>query len=180
MSKVTNPSGAEGGGNWDPRDPPDTPFIADTTALQGTVISTQFVRRMEEARRLYSLHGEGRQAFCTASQIASWTVATQCCWLGVGAWLVVRGYRYGNPIQSIASVVTSNQTLCRLFTPVALLGWTLTGITMLQIPRDVKLLRTARHGKALEEEKMKDALDQCAAALAEGISAAKTEGALHT
>ncbi|EAN80295.1 uncharacterized protein TEOVI_000717100 [Trypanosoma equiperdum] len=163
---------------WDPRNPPDTPFFTETTAVERSRIPTEYIRRMEEATRLYAMHREGRHALHTACQIASWTVATQCCWLCVGVWLTVRGYRHANPAHSFVSGMTSNKVFCRVFTPIPVLGLTMMGVTAAQLPRDVKVLITAREGRMEEENCMKSAFDQCMAALAEGRLAMGKEGIL--
>ncbi|RNF10886.1 hypothetical protein TraAM80_01270 [Trypanosoma rangeli] len=153
---------------WDVNTPPDSPFITDPALAEGFSIPIEYVRRMEEAQRLYAVHDAEQQAVAYAYRRASWTVGIQCGWLGVGVWLTVRGYRYADPVQSFVSRFTSNRVLCRAFTPVAMLGLTITMLTSLQLPFDVRAALVARKALEVEEMRKVEALKERAAVFREG------------
>ncbi|RNF26081.1 uncharacterized protein Tco025E_01710 [Trypanosoma conorhini] len=157
-----------GEAKWEVNAPPDSPFITDPALAEGLAIPMEYVRRMEEAQRLYAVHDAEQQAVAYAYRRAAWTVGVQCGWLGIGVWLTVRGYRYADPVQSFVSGFTSNRVLCRAFTPVAMLGLTITTLTALQMPFDVRVTLAARNALGLEDMRKVEALKERATAFREG------------
>ncbi|KAG8345615.1 hypothetical protein ERJ75_001670500 [Trypanosoma vivax] len=160
----------------DTNSPPDSPFITDIRAACSSVMPTKYVRRMEEALRLYALHDEQRLAYSTAYSTALWTVGIQSGWMSVAVWLAVRGYRFADPVQSLASGVTSNRALQRFFTPLPLFGLVMGGLTFAQLPADVRFLLSARDNCKKEEELKHAAMESWSEALAEGAAEVERAG----
>ncbi|EKG02182.1 hypothetical protein TCSYLVIO_006799 [Trypanosoma cruzi] len=165
MGKETLEAGAV---EWDVNSPPDSPFITDPAMAERLPIPAEYVRRMEEAQRLFALHDSEQQALAYAYRRATWMVGLQCGWLGIGGWLTVRGYRYADPVQSFVSGFTSNRIIRRLFTPLAMLGLTITTLTGVQLPFDVRAMLVAGNAWRLEEAQKTDALKERSMALHEG------------
>ncbi|KEG13603.1 hypothetical protein DQ04_00901050 [Trypanosoma grayi] len=166
-AKTSDASGID----WDVHAPPDSPFISDPALAEGLAIPTAYVRRMEEAQRLYAVHDAQQGMLSYAYKRATWAVGMQCGWLGVGGWLAVRGYRYADPVQSLASGFTSNRVLCRACTPLAMLGITMFTVTAVQLPSDVQRLLAAREAWSAEELQKASALAMRMEAYCEGQAA---------
>lgn len=148
--------------------PIETPFITDPAEVAALDIPVEYVRRMEEAQRVYGNHHMQHQMFGNAYNHAAMTVGFQCCWLGVGAWVVSRGLRYSDPINSVVARWIAQPTVRRLTTPISCLGLVIFSVTCTQLPYDLRLLREAEAGMAAQKALMAAAMDERAVAYRDG------------
>jgi hypothetical protein len=148
--------------------PVETPFITDPTEVAALDIPVAYVRRMEEAQRVYGNHHMQHQMLGNAWYHAAMTVGFQFCWLGVGAWIVSRGLRYSDPINSVVARWVQHPTVRRLTTPISCLGLVIFTATCTQLPYDVKLLREADAGMATQKALMEAAMGERIAAFRDG------------
>lgn len=151
----------------------ERPLFADTAQASALDIAPEYVRRVEEAQRIYGEHHVQYRVYNQAWSHAAMTVAVQCGWVGVGAWVVSRGMRYSDPINSIMTRWTQNPKLRRLTTPVSSLGLVICTVTAAQLPFDIKLLRDANRALEKESTIMQEALEVRGQAICEGHRAAK-------
>ncbi|KPA77708.1 putative mitochondrial hypothetical protein [Leptomonas pyrrhocoris] len=138
----------------------ETPFITDPAEVAALDIPVEYVRRMEEAQRIYGNHHMQHQMFGNARNHAAMTVGFQCCWLGIAAWVVSRGLRYSDPINSVVARWVQNSTVRRLTTPISCLGLVIFSVTCTQLPYDVKVLREAEAGMAAQKALMAATIDE--------------------
>lgn len=148
--------------------PVETPFITDPAEVAALDIPVEYVRRMEEAQRVYGSHHMQHQMYGDAWTHAATTVGFQFCWLGVGAWVVSRGLRYSDPINSVVARWSQSARVRRLTTPISCLGLTIFFATCTQLPYDFKVLREAEAGMAAQKALMAVAMDERQVAYRDG------------
>ncbi|EPY35262.1 hypothetical protein STCU_01169 [Strigomonas culicis] len=148
--------------------PTESPFITNPAAADTADIPPEYTRRVEDAQRVFSKHYMQYKAYQQAWDHATVTVGIQCMWLGVAMWVVSRGLRYSDPINSVVARWVTHPTVRRLTTPISCLGLFIFSVTLSQVPYDVKLILDANTYIAAEEELMKAALEQRQAAYEEG------------
>lgn len=148
--------------------PIETPFMTDPAEVAALDIPVEYVRRMEAAQRVYGNHHMQYQVLEQTWNHAAMTVGFQCFWLGVGAWVVSRGLRYSDPINSVVARWVQNPRLRRLTTPISCLGLVIFGVTCTQLPYDVKMLREAGAALAVQKTLMASAMDERMAAFRDG------------
>ncbi|KPI89721.1 hypothetical protein ABL78_1214 [Leptomonas seymouri] len=140
--------------------PVETPFITDPAEVAALDIPVEYVRRMEEAQRVYGNHHMQHQMFSSARTHAMMTVGFQCCWLGVSAWVVSRGLRYSDPVNSVVARWVQGSLVRRLTTPISCLGLVIFSVTCTQLPYDLKLLREAEAGMTAQKALMATSMNE--------------------
>lgn len=148
--------------------PVETPFITDPAEAAALDIPVEYVRRMEEAQRVYGNHHMQHGMYGNAWNHAATTVGFQFCWLGVSAWVLSRGLRYSDPINSVVARWVQSARVRRLTTPISCLGLVIFTVTCTQLPYDFKLLREAAAGMAAEQALMAGAMNERQAAYRDG------------
>ncbi|KAG5485567.1 hypothetical protein LSCM1_07656 [Leishmania martiniquensis] len=151
--------------------PSETPFVADPAEAAAFDIPVEYVRRIEDAQRVYGSHYGEYRMYTNARNHAAMTVGFQCCWLGVGAWIVRRGLCYSDPMNSVVARWVQHSGLRRLTTPISCLGLFIFTATCTQLPEDFRLLREASAGIETQAALMKTAMDERHKAYREGKSA---------
>lgn len=147
--------------------PSETQYI--TSAAQVVELPPELMRRAEEAQRRYSEKHYRHRMFEEAYKRSCFAVGMQTVWLCVGAWVIHRGWRYSDPVNSlVVRWASGNRSLCRLTTPICCLGWGIMLLTGLQLPTDVAGLNTARLSLAETKKAMAESQVVIANAYAEG------------
>ncbi|KAG5486121.1 hypothetical protein LSCM4_06829 [Leishmania orientalis] len=149
----------------------ETPFVADPAEAAAFDIPVEYVRRIEDAQRVYGNHYMEHRMYTNAWNHAALTVGFQCGWLGVGAWIVNRGLSYSDPMNSVVARWVQNSRVRRLTTPISCLGLFIFTATCTQLPGDLRMLREASAGIDTQAALMKTAMDERHKAYREGKSA---------
>lgn len=170
-SSVTGAAAANSGTKPSTFTREETPFISDPAQVSALDIPVSYVRQMEEAQRVYSRHSTQQRMYTYAWNHAAMTIGMQCGWLGVGAWIISRGLRYSNPLNSVVARWVQHRTVLRLTTPISCLGLAMVTLTASQLPYDVIMLREASAAMASEEASMKGAMEARRAAFEAGKKA---------
>lgn len=144
--------------NIDRRTAQETPYITDPGEVAALDIPREYVRRMEDAQRIYGEHHLQYRAFSQAKSHGVMTMGFQGIWLGVGTWVMGRGYRYSDPMNSVISRLTDNVKVRRLTTPISCLGLLIFSVTCTQLPYDVKMVMEASRGLETEGKFMHAAM----------------------
>ncbi|CAJ1015081.1 hypothetical protein, conserved [Leishmania lindenbergi] len=137
----------------------ETPFMTDPAEVAALDIPVEYVRRIEDAQRVYGNHYMEHRMYTNAWNHAVMTVGFQCCWLGVGAWIVSRSLRYSDPMNSLVARWAQHSWVRRLTTPISCLGVFIFTATCTQLPYDFRLLREASAGIETQRALMKRAMD---------------------
>ncbi|EPY31380.1 hypothetical protein AGDE_09081 [Angomonas deanei] len=116
----------------------------------------------------FSGHYLQYKSYQDARSHALFTLGMQGTWMIFGSWLIWRGYRYEDPINSLFTRWTTNQRVRLLTTPVSFLGVVMVVFTATQLPFDLKLWNEAVTLSAEEEIKMTMALRERQLAFNEG------------
>lgn len=153
-------AGEDGGVPAVPQPAGETPFVTDPAEVAAFDIPVEYVRRMEDAQRAYGEHYMQQRRCANAWNHAAMTVGLQCCWLGVGAWIVSRGLRYSDPLNSVVARWVQHSRVRRLTTPISCFGLFIFAATCIQLPYDVKLLREASAAMEAETALMKTAMGE--------------------
>lgn len=151
----------------------ESPFIADPNQAVALNMPVQYVRRVEEAQRVFAEHRVLQLQHEAEWKHGAWTVGFQCCWIGVGSWVVSRGLRYSDPVDSVVARWVKSKTVCRLTTPVSCVGWVMVLVTFSQLPTDFRMWRKAGVAWTAEDKYVKAALMDRAQALREGGEASR-------
>ncbi|KAG5510613.1 hypothetical protein JKF63_06911 [Porcisia hertigi] len=148
--------------------PSETPFVTDPAEVAALDIPIQYVRRIEDAQRVYGNHYMEHRMYTNAWNHAAMTVGFQCCWLAVSAWIVSRGLNYSDPMNSVLARWVQHSRVRRLTTPISCLGLFIFSATCTQLPCDVRMLREASAGIEKQTALMGMAMDQRNLAYREG------------
>ncbi|CBZ24292.1 conserved hypothetical protein [Leishmania mexicana MHOM/GT/2001/U1103] len=146
----------------------ETPFVTDPAEVTAFDIPVEYVRRIEDAQRVYSNHYMEHRMYTDAWNHAAMTLGFQCCWLGVGAWIVSRGLSYSDPMNSIVARWVQHSRVRRFTTPISCLGLFIFTATCAQLPYDFQLLREASAGIDRQTALMKKSMDERHLAYREG------------
>lgn len=138
-------------GNVDIHSVVESPYVTDPAEVAALDVPREYVRRMEDAQRIYGEHHLQYRAFQQAKSHGRMTVGLQCFWLTVGAWVVNRGYHYSDPLNSLVARWVTSTSWRRLTTPISSLGILIFVVTCTQLPFDVSMMYEASQG--LEKER---------------------------
>ncbi|EPY27972.1 hypothetical protein AGDE_10615 [Angomonas deanei] len=151
--------------------PTETPLqhaMAASGKNSNLEIPPEYMRRVDAAQRTFSGHYLQYKSYQDARSHALFTLGMQGTWMIFGSWLIWRGYRYEDPINSLFTRWTTNQRVRLLTTPVSFLGVVMVVFTATQLPFDLKLWNEAVTLSAEEEIKMTMALRERQLAFNEG------------
>ncbi|GET86395.1 hypothetical protein, conserved [Leishmania tarentolae] len=149
----------------------ETPFVTDPAQVAVFDIPVEYVRRIEEVQRVYGNHYMEHRMYTNAWNHAAMTLGFQCCWLGVGAWIVSRGLRYSDPMNSIVARWVQHSRVRRLTTPISCFGLFIFAATCMQMPYDFRLLREASVGMEAHGAVMKKLMEERHLLYREGMQA---------
>jgi hypothetical protein len=137
----------------DANHPPDTPIMlgnAPGTASDARTLPVEVQRELEA-----SLHAAEKlslqcDAYRTAEHDATVALGMQAMWLSCGLLLARRGYKFADPIRSLAKPYTDNMMICKLANPLTIIGSIMGGVTAYQIPHDLRFWKEARQAVVME------------------------------
>lgn len=114
--------------------PPDS-AVADDGYTHFDV-PQEVTREIEARHRIVEVLQREFDTMTEATRYYAGASVASCGFLGLGAYLFQRGFRFGDPFASPIRKYTSNMFLCRLANPPVLVGALMACTSLYQIPND--------------------------------------------